>query len=639
VRTLLRRCLAKEPSRRLDSAAAARLDIEEMLSHPRVVAPRRRPRPSVVAAGAIVATAAIVTALLAWRPNRGEPGVPAPEVRFTIDTPPAFPLSLQGVDRDFALARDGSFLVYRGGNQAQLIVRRFDRLEAVPLPGISNARAPFVSPDNRWIGFIENNTSLKKVAVGGGSPMVLATLPGSPRGACWIDNATVVIATNATGLLRVPADGGEPSPLTRLDPGRPEVRHLYPAALPGGRSVLFTVTSAQPQDWVVAVLDLATGAQTTVVRGARHAEYIGTGHLVYALGEGLYAARFDLQQQRLVGEPVPIDEKPLLQSAGAVNAALSDRGTLVYVPASIADMSVRSLAWVDRQGRETNINAPPGRYASVRLSPDGTRVALELRDPQPDIWVRDLQRGTQTRLTFTGAMAPVWVPDGRRIVFTSAEALPNLFVRSADGTGLDARVTTSANIQVPISITPDAASIVSVERRPQTGSDLVRVALSGSGPSRSLLETGFTEQNGEVSPDGRFLAYESNESGMFEIHVRPYPDVENGRWQVSKGGGTRPTWTRSGRELVYLDASDHLTIVPVDGSASAFHAGVPSTLPAKAYTPLVAWRHYDVSTDGQRFLVLSEEASDARSAPTQSFVVVEHWLDGIGDKLGRGPNR
>jgi serine/threonine-protein kinase len=634
IRRLLRRCLEKDRKHRLDSATAARLDIEDARIGPGTHSPNRPPNRLVPLAIVSGLGLVVVAALATSRLTRPEPPAPAPLTRFTFVPPATLPLELQGVDRDFALAPDGTFLVYRAGSQAQLVVRHLDRLETSPLQGVTNARGPFVSPDSRWIGFVENNTTLRKIAVSGGAPVTLARLPGSPRGATWIDDTTVVIATNATGLLRVPADGGEPTPLTSPDDAQGELGHYYPSALPDGRAVLFTVVAAERENTQVAVLDLESKARTALVRGAADASYLPSGHLMYVSAGTLFAVGFDLPRRAIVGHAVPVVEGVSVAEFGIANAAVTGGGTLAYVPRGADQLVERSLVWVDRKGRETATAVPPGPYAALRLSPDGTRVAIEVRDPGSHISIADLRRPSLARLTLGGGLAPVWTMNGARVLFASGGAVtPNLFARAADGSGADIRLSTSANVQVPTSVTPDGNFLLAVERRPQTGSDLVRVRL-GAGPTdtpaEGLIDLPYTEQNAEVSPDGRFLAYESNESGRFGVYVRPYPAVGNGVWLVA-ASGTRPAWTRGGRELIYLDGSNHLTSVEVDTTRGTFRSAAPVTLSTTAYSTTVAWRTYDVWPDGQRFLVLKDKPGESQASP--SFVIVQNWFQEVKAKV------
>jgi eukaryotic-like serine/threonine-protein kinase len=454
IRRLLRRCIDKDRRRRLDSAAAAGLELDDALTTPVAEAQpaqaARRVTPVTIAS----VLGAVVMAMLAlWAFTRPVPPAAGPLMRFTITPSAALPLrlSLQGAARDFAVAPDGSFLVYRAGNKGQLVVRWLDRLDASPLPGVTGAVMPFVSADSHWIGFVEDDLTLKKVAVTGGSPVTLARLPVWPRGASWVDDALIIGTT--TGLLRVPAGGGEPTVLTTPDRARGEEGHVLPSALPGGRAVLFTIGAAEPENAQVAMLDLQTGQHTTLLHGGRDAQYVASGHLVYLAGRAMSAVRFDLSRRSVVGDPVRVIDGMADAPTGALNVAVTQTGMLVFLPAGSDAVTLRSLVWVDRQGHETPIPAPPRPYQSARLSPDGTRVAVNIRDQENDIWVWTFAGETLTRVTFDPGLdlAPVWMPDGRRIVFTSAlagqGAAASLFLTAADGTGTAERLTQSALVQ------------------------------------------------------------------------------------------------------------------------------------------------------------------------------------------------
>jgi serine/threonine-protein kinase len=646
VRRLLRRCLEKDRSRRLDSAAAAMLELDEArapLPMPSALvlpasngpSSSRRRAPALLAA---TLGGAVVAAFAVWALTRSPREAAAPVVRFAIAPSARLPFgaSQQASSRDFAVAPDGSFLVYRAGGDGQLVLRPFDRLEATPFPGITSAYMPFVSPDSRWIGFVDDGLTLKKVAVAGGAPVTLARLPVWPRGAAWIDEATIIVGSNSptAGLLKVPAGGGEPTVLTTPDRAHGEEGHILPSGLPGGRAVLFTIGAADPKDAQIAVFDLQTGTHTTLIRGGRDARYVAPGHLVYLADFALSAVRFDLSTRAVIGEPVRVLDGVAAAPTGALNVATTDTGTMVYMPGEGVAGVPRTLLWVDRQGHETPIAAPPRPYESLRLSPDGASLAVSIRDQDNDIWVWSLGRQTLTRQTFDRDVdiCPVWTPDGRRLVFASTRTgVFNLYVRDVDNARSDVRLTSSANTQLADSITPDGAFVIAHEVRPQSKSDLVRVSLAsgtgaGSAVGEGLVDGPFNEWNGEVSPDGRFLAYQSTESGETEVYVRPYPNVTGARWQVSSGGGTEPAWTRNGRELIYLDAAQHLTAAEVKVSDASFTTGSIVRLSTTAYAAPGVWRSYDISPDGQRFVVM-RSTNDSTPITTPAFVVVQHWVD------------
>jgi eukaryotic-like serine/threonine-protein kinase len=645
VRKLLRRCLEKDPKQRLPDAAVIRLEIEDVIAGPVVEAgPARAPYRASVAIGLLLGGALV--AALATRALTRSATPAAPVTRLTITTSSAVPPStaLDPTARDFAVAPDGSFVVYRAGDEGQLVVRWLDRLDGVPLPGVSDARMPFVSPDSRWIGFVEGDGTIRKVAVSGGSPITLARLSGPmfPRGLSWVDDATIIAGTNspASGLMRLAAGGGEPAALTIPDSTKGEVGHLLPSGLPDGRSVLFTIGAAQPEDTQIAMLDLQTKVYTPVLRGGRDAQYLASGHLLFldTRSSAMSAVRFDIARQAAVGEPVRVLDRIGLGPSGALNAVATPAGMLVYVSGDMSNGVERTLAWVDRKGRETPVPAPPRAYASARLSPDGQRIAVGIDDEERDVWIFELARQTLTRLTFDPDIdiVPVWTPDGRRVIFASKRAgTYNLFARAVDGAAVDVRLTTSANVQVPNSVTPDGAYVIGHEVRPKTTADLVRIMLPGveNRPAppveaEPLATTTFEEWNGEVSPNGRFIAYQSAETGRLEVFVRPYPDMSTARWQVSAGGGAQPAWTRGGKELIYVNPESHLMAVPVDIAAAAFRAGTPDRVATTAYAPINwPWRTYDVSPDGQRFLILKDRAGSSGKIGTSNFVVVQNWFE------------
>ncbi len=353
--------------------------------------------------------------------------------------------------------------------------------------------------------------------------------------------------------------------------------------------------------------------------------------------------RFDPGTLTVGSDSVPVVEAVTTLATGAAEFSVSRTGALVYVPGG-ASARTRSLVWVTRQGREEPIAAaPPRAYAIPRLSPDGTRVALDIRDEQQDIWIWDLARLTLTRLTDAPGLdvLPVWTPDSRRVIFGSARAggIGNLFWQAANNTGTAERLSTSPHAQYPVSMSPDGTQLIVREDVPTTRTDLRVLRLDRSTPSTALgtpprqteplLQTTATENNGELSPDGHWLAYQSNASGRFEISVRPFPNVNDGHWTVSPSGGTRPLWARSGNELFYLDGAGAMMRVPIE-TTPTFTAGTPTTLFATQYhTAVVNMRNYDVSPDGQRFLMI--KSAGGEQAPT--MVVVLNGLEELKAKL------
>jgi serine/threonine-protein kinase len=647
IRRLLRRCLDKDRNRRLADAADARLEIEEALAPPSALdnasplAIASRPRAVALASAALLVGLAIATAAT-WALMRPAPAKRQP-MRFAIVPTAAQPVAIAGFDRDFALSPDGTHLVYvsLGG---QIMVRAIDQIEAVQLGGITGARSPFFSPDGRWVGFFSGGADageLKKVSIAGGPPFSLCRYSGAPRGASWGDDKIVFATAGRNGLLRVSAAGGEPTVVTTIDAASGQANQFFPSILPGGRAILFTIAGGTTDTNQVAVLDLASGQRTILVRGGSQAEYVEPGYLVYAVAGALRAVRFNPATRTIGSDPVPVVEQVRTLPTGAAEFSVSRQGTLVYVPGS-ATAARRSLVWVTRQGQETAITAPPRAYVFPRLSPDGTRVALDIRDQDHDIWIADLARQTLTRLTDAPAsdIYPVWTPDGQRIIFASARAGKlNVFWQAADNTGPVERLTTSPNPHFPISIAPDGTRLIVDEsvppasgrelrvlrmpRRPETDTLSPPVDLRRTEP---LMRTKFNGMNGEVSPDGHWLAYQSNDSGRNEIFVRPFPNVDDGHWTISTNGGTRPVWERSGKELFYLDGTNALTAVSVR-TTPIFSFDTPTKLLEGRYYANEDGRSYDVSPDGQRFLMIKGIASGDPGATPASMIIVVNWIE------------
>ncbi len=642
IRRLLRRCLEKDRKRRLPDAADARLEIDDAPlaasgDGSRVAVPVSRPawrRALPVVAATVIALGVGGTAVwLAMRESSTPPAV----VRVTIALHPGEVVGTTLLDPDLAVSLDGRRLVYLGtaGGQYQLSVRALNQLEPTPLRGLTNPRTPFLSPDGAWVGFFEGGLqTLKKVAITGGSALTLCQITGGPRGASWGPQDTVIFATTAldTGLLEVSAGGGEPRVLTTPDTAKGEVDHVFPEILPGGEAVLFTILTTGPiENSQVAVLDLRTGRYRVLMEGGSNPHYAASGHLVYGVGGTLRAVAFDLDRLQVRGSPVPVVERVVMKTSGAANFSLARDGSLVYLAGDLQSPA-RTLVWVDRQGREDPIPAPPRGYAIPRLSPDGRRVALEVRDQENDIWIWAFAGQTLTRLTFDPILDqfPVWTPDGARVVYTSGN-LANLFWRAADGTGAAEPLADAPSAMVGNAFSPDGTRLVFRQTHPKTGFDLSLLlslpsGAGGRGPTRDvrpLVATPFNELNAEVSPDGAWLAYQSNESGTDEIYVRPFPDVEQGRWQVSTGGGTRPLWARSGRELFYLAPDGKLMAVPIR-PGPGFTRGNAAVVVDRAYFAGVGLgRSYDVSPDGTRFLMIKDAA--AATAATQLVVVLNFF--------------
>jgi len=638
LRRLLHRCLHKDPKTRLrdigearvaiDAVLAGAVDESALLAPVRSVPARRR----VAAVAGVVLITAIVTGAIARWATRSTVA-PSHVWRFQIVPPSSAAVSLNGYTRSVTLTPDGSRLIYVGANGTTLFMRPLDQLELTPLVRSGGCRDPFVSPDGKWVGFFDGPQIMKKVPITGGPALTVATLTSAERGATWASDDTIIFSTAApaTGLQRLNASGGTPIVLTRPDRARGEANHLWPELLPGDQAVLYTVTATTGgvDAASLAILDLRNGRSRVLLHGGFHAQYVPSGHLVYAAAGTLRAIGFDLAHLTVVGTPVPVVPQVQTTSFGAVEARMASDGALVYVPGGTRS-TPQTVVWVDRQGHETPIAAPPRGYSQPRLSPDGARIAVTVGfDQNADIAVWDLARATLARITSDPAddSFEEWSPDGHRVLFASDRlGVRNLFSQPVDTTSAVERLIESANPQIPTAVSPDGKWLLFTELSPKTGQDVMAVRLDGTRQILPLVQTPFTERNGIVSPDGHWLAYEADDSGSFEVYVRPFPDVNNGLSPVSTSGGTQPLWARSGRELFYLAPDGALMRVAVTGGP-AWKASAPTKMLEGRYVVSPGGnfpRNYDIAADGRRFLMIKALGGDATGAPPQ-IVVVQHF--------------
>ena len=633
LRRLLQHCLEKDPSRRLHDIADARIEIDDLLSDPSRTSEtpagrHRRPARLAWTIAAFASLSAIVAAgTLMWY-VRTAPRLtsPAPRVsRTVLATPGVAAPSPNGAARTLAITPDGSHVAYIGNGNTQLFVISLGSLEPKPIvTGIRSLNWVCISPDGQWIGFVDGFT-LRKVALTGG-PVTTIALVGGTLGATWAPDNTIILATSdpATGLLRISSSGGELATLTRPAPGVGEQDHVLPELLPGSRGILYTITASTggANAAQVAVLDVATGTSKVLLRGASDARYVASGHLVYAAGASLRAIPFDLERLETRGTPVTV--QPRLLSSLVGDFAIASDGTLAYVdgPATATPVDT-TLVWVDRQSREEPVPAAPGTYLQPRVSRDGTRVAVVVGAPDPTILVLDLARRTVGQLRVSDSdFFPLWMPDGQHLVFASLDAKqPGIFRRRADGTGTTDVLGTGLGGMLPSDVTRDGRHVLFSYR----AQDVKILSLDGTRQIQALIETPSNERNGVVSPDGRWLAYESDSSDQFEIYVRPFPTVDGGQWQVSSAGGTRPLWAPNGQELFYVGPTGALMAARVDARGSAWSASTPQKIVDGPYVTSSSGsgRTYDVSPDGRRFLMVKQPATRASA----QIVIVQNWFE------------
>jgi Tol biopolymer transport system component len=654
IRRLLRRCLEKDRKRRLDSAADARLEIEEALTVPSAadeaaIQPARvsrQQRTVAIASVAFVLGAVVMGLVGAFTRSAGDGSRAV--ARALISVAPADQLlGVSPVERTRVPHRpsrtavvwspNGQQLVFSAlrGETQQLYLRALDRLDATPIAGTGNSDGPFFSPDGLWLGFWQGD-ELRKIPVGGGPTVPICKTPAI-FGASWGANNTIVFARQIGGLWQVSANGGTPQPLTSLDLKHGEVSHRLPHILPDGKAVLFTILKSEFR-WdnaQIVVRSLVTGAQTTLIDGGADARYVPTGHLIYARMGTLMAAPFDLGHLTLSGGAVGMEDGVMqavnvgngLIDTGAAQFSVSGSGALVYVPGGVFPDTPRALVWVDRAGAFQPLAIPPGAYAGPRLSPDGKRLALYTTTDR-NVLVYDLVRGTLTHLTTEGQNAhPIWTPDGDRLVFDSTTAGAfNVFWKPADGSGAAERLMTSESRQEPGSWSPDKTLAFS-QSDPTTNWDIWTLADHDRTP-RPFVGTAANEAWPDFSPDGRWLAYASDDSGRYEIYVQPYPGP-GPRHPISAHGGTQPAWARNGRELFYTVPDPNATtgkMMVVDVALTpTFSVGVPGPLESvvQVGTPT---RGYDVSQDGRRFITVRETERSPEPPPAE-MVLVQHWVE------------
>ena len=538
-------------------------------------------------------------------------------------------VSSVGLGPTVVLSPDGTRLVYvaRGPDgKSQLVTRMLDQEQPAPIAGTEDAISPFFSADGRSVGFFTTN-KLKTISLANGGPEVLCDAP-TERGASWGDDGHIYAVLNFnSGVMRIPSGGGAALPVTVLNKANREFTHRWPQVLPGSQAVLFTSPSGVGNfdDAKVEIQSLRTGRRKTLVNGGHFGRYASTGHLLYVRQGTLFAAPFDSQRQELTGPAVPVLDKVWRRvPSGAVALDLTRNGVLAYVKEKRVE---DTLDWLDSTGHTQPLRtvAAPYNFA-IRFSPDGKRLALaSAASGSLDVWTYESERNTMTRLTFAPSVEawPVWSPDGRHIAFFGAEGTASgIYWMRSDGTGEAERLTKSDNSQAPLSISPDGKHLAFYERNPQTGYDLWTLRLEDPasdhpkpGRIEPFLKTPYNESAPMIAPDGRWLAYQSDESGANEIYVRSFPGT-GGKWQVSTGGGDSPVWSRMAPELFYR-AREGMMVANYSAAADTFTAGKPRLWARKAN--LSQW--FDLAPDGKRFAIVQEAPSDMRGSPQVTLVL------------------
>ena len=492
-----------------------------------------------------------------------------------------------------------------------------DQTEATPLRGTEGGVDPFFSPDGRWLGFFANR-ALKKLSLDGGAVVRLHDdLESNPAGASWSKDGTIVLGQSRAGIMKVSEDGGAAEVLVAPDPDR---RFLYhgPRFLPGGDAILFSQSASmfRRDEGVIVAQSLQTGERQIVLEGGTDGRYLSTGHLIFVRENTLFAVAFDPVRLSVVGSPVPVIEAVRMDSNGT-SLSVAESGTLVHVP--LGTGASERLVWVDRDGEASPLVNEPGDYYSPRFSPDGKRLAF-IRGA--DAWIYELELESASRLTTQGAASTAWSPDGVWIAFSSGpDGDQDLYRKRSDFTGEAERLLDMPGEQWVRVFTPDGGHLLySDTESGATQADIGMLPLEGEREPRTVVGSEFIESQPTVSPDGEWIAYHSDESGRHEVYVEPFPSPGRRR-RLSRDGGSHPLWSPRGDEIFFVEA-DRLMAVKVRTTPD-FEAAPPAELFA---SDRLVWedivREYDITPDGERFVVIEREESGAKR-----ILVTLNWFE------------
>jgi Tol biopolymer transport system component len=558
-----------------------------------------------------------------------------PVMRLGIVLPKCEPASSRYYS-SIAISPDGTQFVYRLGGK--LYKRRMDSFAADAIPGTEGGVNPFFSPDGRWIGFFSDGR-LKKVSLSGGMPLEVSDQMGN-RGAVWTKDRKIVFApATRGGLVWSNEDGGSRHQLTTIDSARNERTHRWPQIMPDGKTVLFTIGTMDSPDYyedaTIAAVNIETGERKVVMKGASTAYYLPTGHLLYSHVGMLFAAPFDATKLEVRGTAFPVVDSVSGDAIiGASNYAVAGNGSLAYVPGSSGHLN-RTLVLVDRNGTLSTLPVPDQAYMELHVSPDGTRVAVAIGSAtlakDYDIWLYDINGHGMSRFTFGGInRSPVWSPDSRRIAYSSNEAgNPRIIIRDADGGGGTQEIPVKCDRTYLMCWSRDGSMIIFAGIRDASGEDILVLSLNGERRPWEFLGSRFDEAQASLSPDGKWLAYVSNESGSNQVYVRPFPRG-NGKWQISTDMGAEASWSPDGKTLFYKSQSE-LRAVVIDGS-KGMSVGKTSVL-VKDFARILfeSMVDFDPTPDG-KYLICTRPAEDSESQ--QQVNVVVNWFDEVRQKAG-----
>jgi serine/threonine-protein kinase len=651
IRRLLRRCLAKNASERLRSIGDAKLELAEASAAastdpPTISARARQPARGLswwgVAAGAI--TTLVLGAMLGWVYGRhASPQAAAASslTRLSLVPPDAEAITVSGNDRDVAISPDGKRIAYVGGNGTAIVVRDLALQHAVRIDRAGLPHNPFFSSDGNWVGFTDGLSTIKKVPAAGGTAEIVCHIMAPGVWAAW--SGDTIVFTQAGHLFRVPASGGQPEAVTpKTDTKQASV--YSPTFLPDGHTVLVGFGATPTSDGGIGIVDLRTGVQKLVLSVGRApglltgltGRFVEPGYLVYRAAlspgtqstSGLRVIKFNLERMETVGSPTVLDE-PIYTTdfGGNADFDVAENGTLVYV-STAAQPNARRAVWVHRDGGDDPIDLPARAYTYPNVSPDGRQVAFDIRDQENDTWIWDIQPNvhpnTLRRLTFDPGFNQygVWTHDQRHVAHVLNGAIR---WQSPDGSGPTEVLAQQPNLLALYAFSRDDRQLIFREDFPETGHDLMILSLADRSV-KPLLQTTKNELNADISPDGRWLAFESDESVAPNVIVRPFPDVNGGHWQVSTSGGRAPRWSRDGKELYFLALDGAMMVAHIEASAAFTFSGPNLLFEHRNFVGAASsiGRTYDVSLDGSRFLMF-------KPAPPTDISVILNWARTLAD--------
>jgi serine/threonine-protein kinase len=652
----LRRCLDKDPKRRLQAIGDARLVIEDLISGASSDDATGTPNPSNrsnrgpwarALPWVIAATALAAAAVAMWIPWRADKPIDRPLVRLDVDLGADVSLPApNSLGSAVAISPDGTRLAYASGSPTRLFTRRLDQSKPIELPGTQGATVPFFSPDGQWVAFVSGGRA-NRISVEGGAVIPITDVTPVTC-VSWSEDGSIVVCASRK-VVRIPPGGGPPETVTEVRNG--ELRLLASHVLPGGRAMLFAADNPGPVDkTTINVVTLADHQRKTLIQGGATPRFLstanGAGHLLYVRGAALFAVPFDLNTRTTLGTAVPIvDDVAHEQQAGVGQFDVSRTGTLVYRRAMGGTFALTALARMDASGKRELLQAKPGNYLDLRLSPDGRRVAVTVLDGGgQDIFVYDLEREVMTRLTFGGGqyVSPAWSPDGHYVVFASVGN--GIFQARADGASLPQALTHSQTFQSPGSFTPDGKRLAYNENIGGVG-QLWTVSLNeegghlNAGTAERFLASSATDSLPSFSPDGRWLAYVSTEAGATEVFVRAFPQPASGsggRWQISTNGGTCPVWSHDGHDLFY-QSGDQIMAASYVVMGDTFVPGKNRVWVPKLVAPgRPSSYSWDLAPDSKRIALLTPVDSSDGGKQEHEVVLLQNFFDELRRRVPLG---